>query len=356
VGFVKENQWTRTESLTALGFNALAFGAAGYGLDEMVSELDRWLIDKKEGLGLDPEKDALTIATLRGGFYEMITLQGLGFTLDVTDRMGPASGLSIPYEKIFKPLAQGFNDGKAPEAFGKVLFGASGTTMARIYEAGKQFVHTMAADAKYMTWDWNTLVGSATDVAATLLTSVSNVEKALAWKTANDILNNDNMPMYIIEDGTKIPTSLILMKIFGFDPLAKEQADKLLRNKRLRDKDKAAVAKGLTDEYRQMIIYENNGSFLNTPQLELIKRRIALRKSALVETYGAPVASEIMANVIDTLNKEAFAVGMTDFEKQLFEQILAITPEAKIEKELRGDFELSRKLTNIKGKDQEDAD
>jgi hypothetical protein len=336
--------------MTALAANLVMFGAAGYGIDEWTESFDRYLVSK-EGLDLDPETDRDVIALLRGGFYELITLQGLGFELDVTDRMGPASGSSIIYDKMIKPIGEAAMEGKLGEALGVAFLGPTNTTMTRTLEAGKKFVDLMASDAEFMTWDLNTLAATLTGVAG-VSTSITNLERALAWKAANDILNNRNLPLGIIENGTELPTSLMLLKAAGFDPLSKEKMEKLLRQKTASEKDKAAMAQSIADEYRRLFISRDEGTLGSPVQMEIIKRRIALRKMKIAEQFGQQTADEIMRRTIERLDAEKWGLG-NDYRKYLFEQILKATPETEAEKNLRADWEL-KELAKIKGNENAD--
>jgi hypothetical protein len=353
LGIVKENQWTMKESMTALAMNIVGFGAAGYGLDEFVSSFDSWLTDP-EGLGLDPEKDKMAIATLRGGLLEMFMLEATGVEVDIADRTAPANGAFLLYEKIYKPLSEAGMEGKLPEGIGKVLFGATGTSLGRIYDAGKSFATLMVADSRNMDWDLATVLGTAESLAQ-VTSSMTNVERALAWQSANDILNTRGLPLNIVEDGTEIPTAVVLLKAFGFDPLAKEKMEKLLREDKMREKDKEALVQSLTADYRSYLSNPEDGTIVDETQQTLISRRLAMRKDKLLETYGETTTNEIMTRVIDTLNKESLQYGYSDFQKKLFEATLKATQESDLEKELRRSLELSRTVAKIKGT-QVDAD
>jgi hypothetical protein len=180
---------------------------------------------------------------------------------------------------------------------------------------------------------------------------MTQIERALAWKAANDILNTKNIPLSVIEGGTEIPTSLIILKALGLDPLAKEKMEKLLRDRTMRAKDKAALARSLTDEYRRYFLDMGAGAVIQGLGADAIQRRIALRKAALVEQYGETAMNEVMRNVIDTLNKESMEYGYSDFQWELFKGMIEATPESDLEKTLRADLEISRKAAKIRGKD-----
>jgi hypothetical protein len=350
LGTKKENQWTRAESMTALGMNLVMFGAAGYGIDEWTESFDRYLVSE-DGLNLDPEKDRSIIAAMRGGFYELATLKGLGFEVDVTDRMGPASGSSIIYEKLIKPMGEAAAEGKLGEALGVAFLGPTNTTMTRTLEAGKKFVNLMASDAEFMTWDMNTLAATLTGMAG-VSTSITNLERALAWSAANDILNNRNLPLSIIENGTEIPTSLVLIKAAGFDPLAKEKMEKLLRQKTASEKDKASMAQNIADEYRRLFLSRDEGTLGSPVQMEIIQRRIALRKAKIAEQFGQQTLDDIMRRTIKRLDEEKWGTS-NDYRKYLFERLLEATPESEAEKSLRADWEL-QELARIKGNENAD--
>ncbi len=348
----KENQWTGAESVTALAMNVLLFGAAGYGLDELFSDLDRSLID---GWGLDPEKDRGTIALIRGGLLEMLSFAAFDFEVDVADRVGPSSGTTIVYEKIFKPFAEAAMSGRAGDwgtAFGNAFLGPTGTSMTRFTQAGIKFVDNMGAQLRAEEWDLDSLIVVARDISTTT-TTMTNFEKALAWKAANDILTNQDMPLYIMEHGVEIPSEVYLLKAMGFDPLAKEKMEKLLRTHKLTQQDKASLARNIASDYRRYILASKDGSMVAPAEMKAARNRIAMRRAKLAEIYGQAAADEVAANVLDILNKEGAQYGYSDFQKELFKAILEATPESDLEKQVRGDAELAKSLAQIKGQEQD---
>lgn len=348
----KENQWTMQESVTALAMNLLLFGAAGYGFDEIFDDLDRSMV----AWGLDPERDRSAVAFLRGGLLEMFSLSALGFEVDISDRVGPSGGTTILFDKVLKPAAETAMSGRPSDiaaAAGGVLLGPSLTSLGRILNAGRNFVVQMQADVPDNEWDFNTLVVTAKEMSM-VTTSMTNLEKALAWKAANDILNNNNMPLYIVEDGNEIPTSLLLMKAMGFDPLAKEKMEKLLREKKMDDQDLQSLSRNIAADYRKFILAGEGGSLAGKAEVEAAARRLTLRKRQIAETFGKAKAEEVMANVLDILNTEMSQVGQSPYMQTLFEAILAAEPESDREKMIRENYELAKKL-RIKGT-EEDAE
>jgi hypothetical protein len=352
----KENQWTKAESITALAMNTLLFGAAGFGLDEWFEDLDRSLVD---GWGLDPDKDRSAIAALRGGLFEMLSFEALDFEIDITDRVGPASGTTIVYEKLWKPFAEAAMSGRQSDFFaaiGQALLGPTGTTMTRFMQAGVKFVTQMQADYRAKDWNVDSVLTTARDIAA-LSTTMTNIEKALAWKAANDILSNQNMPLYVIEAGEQIPTSVALLKAMGFDPLAKEKMEKILRQQKMLVADKASLARNLAADYRKYILADQSGGIgVSESDMHAASNRIALRKAMLVEIFGQSTADEVMANVLDILNKEATQYGYSDYQKALFEALLKATPESDLEKQLRAHLKASKSLAQIKKQEDDNAE
>lgn len=351
LGIVKENQWTQAESLTALATNLIGWGAAGYGVDEFFDDFDRYLLGK-DGLDLDPEKDKDAIAILRGGFMEVLSLHATGNVVDISDRTGPANGLFLLYEKIYKPIIKDGLEGNLASGLGKVMFGASGAIMTRAFEAGKEFVTTMVADSRNMEWDEGTLL-AALRAAFSPTSTATNIERALAWKAANDVLNTKGLPLNIVEDGQEIPFSIVALKAVGLDPLAKEKMEKLLRADTMNETEKASLVRSLMSDYRQFFSNPAEAVLLGEAERKQLTRVIAMRKDALAEQYGTVVAGEIMVRVMDELNKEFTQYGWTDFQQKYFEALVYGRVPTDRENAVEADLKLAQ--DRIKGKTK-DAD
>jgi hypothetical protein len=324
----KENQWTKLETATAVFMNALLFGAAGYGLDEWTGGLDRWLYSP-EGMGLDPEnpEDEKVATLMRGGMLEALSLEGLGFTLDISDRTGPASGINTVYKNLVEPGIQLFvGSDNATDDVGKMLLGATGTIRTRFANAFNKTLMLLSNDISNFQLDDVTVMGVAYEWAQ-MATSVSNIQKARIWKHTHDIVTSNGRRLFVSQNGEEIPMSVMLAQSLGFAPLAKEIRELQEMDSKKRDKDYADTAKLIVQEYRGY--FTEDGALVGEQLREAHARRAAL----LLGSYDSWERQKVLTKVAEEFMNQGMEQDV--FQEKLLQQLWDAEPYTDKEKEIR---------------------
>lgn len=309
----KENMWTGKEVASASIMHLLLGGAAGFGIDEMWAGLDQWMFDPNGGK-LDPKNPdhAPIVAAIRGGLLEYMTMRGLGFALDVSDNVLPASGSTMITQAIgeWLNMLTASLKGEPVDFKLEMLIGASASIGTRFGDAFSKTLQALTGAANspegFTTEDW---LGVITELSR-LTSAGNNAQRAWTWRKLSDITDKNGRPLSIMYNGEPLSPAVIYAKIAGFDPLALE-VDYLVKNrKKARDKEIQAASTMIKNALRRQLTAEGTLA----PEVE---RRMAQNIIATV-TSGLPdsIKNRAMAQAYEDLAAE----GIDDFPLELYKR------------------------------------
>jgi hypothetical protein len=323
----KENQWTKAETYTAGFMNALMFGAAGYGLEEWTGWLDRYMYGAS-GMNLNPddEGDKRIATMMRGGLLETLSLESVGFAVDLSDRVGPASGLNQVYKNLVDPLINLWTDSdNATDDLGKMLLGATGTIRTRFATALNKTLRLLGNDIRTGMVDDVTVLGVASEWM-NMTTSVTNLTKSRMWWHANDIISGNGKKLFVVQDGEEVPVSVAISQALGFSPTVKEMKELQVMDQKLREKEYADTVKLIMEEYRGY--FQEDGTLVS-PQL---REAHARRAQFLLGSFDNWERKKVLAKLKEEQDK---LYGPDEFNKKLLKALWDAEPYTDKEKEIR---------------------
>jgi len=302
----KGGKWSRSEAASSAFISTLAFGMANWSVDELSDDFESWLVDKGEfGMGLDPDKDADTIAMARGGLAEMLSLEALGFGLDISDRISLGSGINMAYDNIVVPISAWLFEGDASQ-MASALIGASGTVGTRIHTAAASFWNLFRADVATGELDSATVAGVAMDLARVTSTG-TNAIKAYTWNALNEIINDRTGEPFGMAPPDENP-GVIYAKAIGFDPLALEKYYIVERKTREHEQQVRDISMAVAAMYRQLY---HDGDVHDPAVRDRLRRNAAVLLRQLSPADRADVMKQMQEiwskdNKIDNLQKRLF--------------------------------------------------
>jgi hypothetical protein len=267
------------------------------------------------------------MVALRGGLLETLSLEALGFSLDISDRVGPASGLATIRDSVGVPLLHLFTEGNAASDTARMLLGASGTIGTRFAKALNKSFNLLAQDITQLTADENTILAVGNEWMG-MASSYANMSKAKIWKHAHDILSNDNKRLFIVEDGEELPMAVYISKALGFDPTAKELREAVNMSQMSREKEKQDVIKAIHNEYRQF--FNADGSMAP----EAVRMGAARRASFLLGSLNEWDRMKVRGELQMSLDQE---YGVDELQKKLINGLWNETPYSDKEQEIIDD-------------------
>jgi hypothetical protein len=299
-GARKGGAWTFQESAAAFTNTLLLMGAAGYSVDELWKNYEPWII---ETFGLDPANPdhQAIITTFRGGFMELVTLKAFDTTLDVSDRLGVASGINLIYENTIKPMLGTFFNGDDKD-LSKALLGASAGVKTRLFDAVHK-VSTIFSTA-IDTGTFNSAV--VTEVARALVqlpSSTNNLYTAYLWKVGNKIPVKGTGESLGMEPGG----SIILAKAMGIEPLAMEKFYIIDRKSKEYDQLKMEISKSVAKIVRDLY---RNGAYKSDVAVDFAHKEIQYLASELEGRDREDVFAAAIANLDKEDKKEALIVKL----------------------------------------------
>lgn len=310
--FLKKNKggkWTKTEAATAFGMSTLMFGAANWGIDEFNTQFESWLVDPQGPFGLDPEKDAATIAAARGGLVEMMAFNALGWTPDVADRLSLGSGVNMIYENLWKPLINFTFEDDASEIASMIL-GASMSAGSRVHKAGAAMIELFRSDIVGGQMDVNTIGSAALDLAS-ITSTVSNANKAYLWNQLNQVVDIRTGQPFGMSPPSENP-GMIFLQAVGISPLDIEKYYIVQTKVRDREKQHKELADAYAAAFRKLY---TSGEVVDQFTRQRLQRTMAIALAGMSPEERAKMMQRMQKTWTEKDKIE-------NLQKKLYEQVL----------------------------------
>lgn len=272
-GLEKGGQWTKAESWSSFATSTLAFGAAGWSVDELWKDYENSLTDPNGFYALDPVKNKDTLTAMRGGFMELMGLEVLGFTPDISDRIALGSGVQMIWDNILEPLATAVFEGDMA-GLPKMLVGASYTMNTRVHNAFGAVTELLTTDIRTGNFTPQEILKAAVEVS-TVASGMNNLVKAHVWAANNDLTNpTTGERMGMIPNGAEIQPEVLALKAIGIDPLDLEKYYIINRKGQEYEKLKQDISNQVAKELRAL--YLDTGLLENPATRKAAQARIAI--------------------------------------------------------------------------------
>lgn len=306
----KGGKWSRSEAASSVFISTLLFGAANWSIDELADDFESWLVSPEEyGIGLDPQKDADTIAAARGGLVEYLAMEALGFGLDISDRISLGSGINMAYTNIIEPMSEAIFTGDL-RGLAPALIGASGAVSKRIYTAAGSLWTMFNADLLTGEFSGETIDAAAMDLARITSTG-SNALKAWTWQSLNEIINDRTGEPLGMAHPSENP-GVIYAQALGFAPLDLEKYYIIDKKSREYQELLIEVSGAAAREYRLM---HSNGGHLDPAQRDRHHRNMAVILQRVTEGDRAKILKSMQR-----IWKEDYKIE--NLQKQIFEELM----------------------------------
>jgi hypothetical protein len=332
----KENSWTKQETMTALLGNMLLWGYASVGLDELFPSMEAWLTDPK-GLGLDPEKDRILLAGMRGGFLEMMSLRALGVWPDVSDRTAPAAQMADIWKNTVTPLIDTvLGEGNAGD-FIRAVGGASAGMGTRVGRAISDTLLTLDTSWKagdIAAEDLETILSNVFGVASVF----SNAQKFRVWREAGKRLDSQLRDSGIDSDQLPMDPRVPWLKLLGIDTIEVEMQRNLSNRQRDRKAEQKATQDALMVEFRKILAYDG------TKGDSFVAAEANRRMKVIIQTLPREEQKYIWNKALSELDGP-FA-GNKFYEK-LLEEFYNADPGSPLEQQLSQELRLYQSAQGI---------
>jgi hypothetical protein len=336
----KENAWTGTETASALLGGMLIWGYSSIGLDELFPQLDSWITDPK-GLGLDPEKDRIMIAGLRGGFLEMMSLKALGVWPDVSDRSAPAAQLADIVNNVVAPLIKTVKGQGTASDFLRIVGGASNSMATRLGRAINDTLLTI--DTAWLSGDI-----SVDDVNAvfsdfgSMTSTFSNVQKFRMWKEAGKRLDSNLRDTGVDSGDQPIDPKVTWLRLLGLDTAEVEIERNLTNRQRDREHEAKVTRDALLLEFRKIL--NSDGTIASSTVTREANRRMKVIMASLPQSEQHKVW-QMAIQEMDQGNEN-------QFYSKLIKEYINADPGSPLEQTLEQEMNIY-KLAQQKGQNAE---
>ena len=327
LGAKKGGAWTFKESAAALLNSTFMLGAANFSIDELWTQYEGWLIDQFDLDTSDP-KHREFIAFWRGGFLELMTFKAFDYEMDISDRIGVASGVNMIYENLRNLALVGANDEDANIL--KSIMGASYGIKTRTHTAIADVLDVFRVAGEVETVNFAQAEAVLRSMAGITSTG-NNLLNAMLWKNANAIMVKGTG-----ERLGDLPGSQVYIgKALGIDPLSIEKYYLVDKKSRKYDRLKADISKEVAQLARQLYL---SGQYTEANERELVRMKMHL----LVADLDAVDRETVLANALNILDED------TKTEKMILKMIdglIASTTDEEA-KEKHRDLQILKGLEN----------
>jgi hypothetical protein len=298
----KGGAWTRTESAAALINSTLLLGAANFSLDELAPQLEQWVADTFD-IDVNTPEGAATMKTYRDGPLGLVTSMMFGYDIDLSDRIGVASGVNMIHETIRNLVTSVVPGGETGDFF-KAVLGASRGVQTRFFTAlaDTMEVFGVAGEQKVLNKEMAEVIIKSW---ARVTSTGNNALNALLWRNANQII--------VAGTGERLgelpDSNAWIGKALGVDPLNIEKYYIVDKKSRAYDKLKADASKEVAKLARELYM---QGGIEDAAMRELYRQRMHMVVSSLDEADKEAVIGGALAVLDEDPKTERMEVKMIE--------------------------------------------